>query len=240
MTRTVLKLALAAFFFTGSSVGVWVYLDQRSSQRQIAKLEQEKKQLERAVQRLSTEKRVAEIVVLDQKTIEGVLQSTLLFVESDKNGRSLPSRTFVVRGTMIHINAMVIKFEHDFIKSGDPLRGHSIALFTRIYGDHQSPNEGYPIDTPGQMPQVYRDADPNVTEFELDLWKNFWRLVDDPTYRANKGVRIAQGEGPWGPFEPGKLYTITLESAGGLNIASQPLTAIQRELLRTRNVTDSR
>jgi hypothetical protein len=49
------------------------------------------------------------------------------------------------------------------------------------------------------------------------------------------GVRAtggAQGEAVWRPFEPGKLYTITLQHDGGLNITSEPLKGIYSEALK--------
>ncbi len=48
------------------------------------------------------------------------------------------------------------------------------------------------------------------------------------------GVRVAQGEGLWSNFEVGKLYTITIETAGGLNITSEPLKGIYSEALKDR------
>src|SRR5688500_19888587 len=56
-----------------------------------------------------------------------------------------------------------------------PLRGHSVALFTKIYGDKQSPAEAQRIDEPGTIPSVYRGADPRVSKFELELWQNLDR-----------------------------------------------------------------
>ena len=46
------------------------------------------------------------------------------------------------------------------------------------------------------------------------------------------GVRIAQGEAVWRSFEPGWLYTLTLESNGGLNISPEPIKGIYREMMR--------
>ena len=62
-----------------------------------------------------------------------------------------------------------------------------------------------------------------MTAFERDLWSSFWQLTTDPELRERKGVRVANAESVWGPFEPGRLYTITLEAAGGLNRTSEPI-----------------
>jgi hypothetical protein len=226
-------IGLTAFIIAGS-FGIWYYQDHFSAQHQIQKLEEEKKVLTQVVQRLSDEKRVAEVLVTDQKTVGGVLHTTLLFVEYDKRGNSLPPKSFEVEGEKVHFDALVIKFDRSFISEGDPLRGHSIALFTRVYGDRQPPDTGPTVDQPGMIPDIYRGADPRVSEFEQELWQNFWKVAADPQERARRGVRVANGQGVWGPFEPEKLYTITLESDGGLNINSEPLKGIYKEALKRR------
>src|SRR2546423_826833 len=91
------------------------------------------------------------------------------------------------------------------------------------------------IDEPGRIPDIYRGADPRIAPFEQQLWNDFWRLYDDENFRAEKGVRASSGQGVWGPFERDKLYTITLESDGGLSLTSSPLKAIYREALRQKN-----
>jgi hypothetical protein len=107
-----------------------------------------------------------------------------------------------------------------------------VALFTRIYGESQAPENGFPIDEPGAVPAIYHGADPRVSEFEQTMWKDFWKLATDASYRESMGVRVAQGEGVWGPFEPGRLYAIDLEADGGLNLTSEPLRGIYNEAMR--------
>jgi len=184
------------------------------------------------VQRLSDEKRVAQILVTGTRTVNGVLYTTLLFVEDDKNGDPLPAKSFEIEGNQAHFDALIIKFDREFVAKGDPLRGHSIALFTRVFGDKQTPASGFAIDEPGKIPAIYRGADPRVSEFELDLWKSFWRLADDKQFATERGVRIATPQSVWGPLEADKLYTLTLEADGGLNKTSEPLKGIYREALK--------
>jgi hypothetical protein len=73
-----------------------------------------------------------------------------------------------------------------------------------------------------------------VSKFDIELWRDFWKLAEDPRFRQEKGVRVANGQGLWGPFEADKLYTITIESDGGLNMASEPLKGIYREALKRK------
>lgn len=234
MLRWLGKMIGLGVFIVVGSTAIWYYQDHYSARHEIEQMQEKNRVLTRVVQRLSDEKRVAEVLVTDQQTVDGVLRTTLLFVESDRNGEPLAPKSFVIEGEQAHIDAMVIKFERDFVSAADPLKGHSIALFTRIYGDKQTPANAFPIDDPGKIPAIYRDADPRVSQFEQDLWKSFWQLAENEQLRKEKGVRIANGQGLWGPFQPDKLYTITLESDGGLNINSEPLKGIYREALKKR------
>jgi hypothetical protein len=127
---------------------------------------------------------------------------------------------------------MVIKFDGKFVEGNDPLRGHSLALFTRIFGETQDPAHAFPIDEPGHIPAIYRSAQPEVEPFEHELWDNFWKLAGDPAYRASMGVRVAQGEGVWGDFEKGWLYKLSLESNGGLNLVNEKIKGIYQQALK--------
>jgi hypothetical protein len=234
MFRAAAKILGLVCVVLAGSVGLWVYQDRFAASVQVAKLEREKQALQQVVKRLTDEKRVAELLVTNQSMDprSGAMMTTLLFVEYTKNGQSLPPRSFTIDGKLAHVDALVIKFEHEFVKENDALRGKSIALFTRIFGDKQAPNTAELIDIPGSIPDIYRDADPRVIEFEQDLWKEFWRLTTDEAFRKEKGVRVAMGQGVWGMFEPDRLYTITLESDGGLSLTSETLKGIYREALK--------
>jgi hypothetical protein len=216
------------------SLGLWIYQDRFSSDVQIRKLQAQTQELQTIVQRLSTERRVADLMVLNRQVQGNVPVTTLLFVEYDRKGNDLPAKSFVVRGNDIHIDAMVIMFDRDLVKADDPLRGHSIALFTSIYGDRQMPANATQIDAPGSIPDIYRGADAHVTAFETSLWAEFWKLTEDKELREKRGVRIAEGQGVWGPLQTDKLYTLTLDNAGGLNLSSEPMKGIYRAAIGQR------
>ena len=233
MVRSLLKLAGLMMLLVVTSAGVIYYQFSTSATRKIEQLQDEKRQLEQFVTRLATEKRVADILVSHQnKTAQGQLETTLLFVEYNKQGNPLPAKSFSVSGDYVHIDAMVIAFDRGLVRDNDALRGHSIALFTKIYGDQQKPADAALIDPPGAIPDIYRDADPRVSEFEMSLWKDFWKLYDDENYRKEKGVRSSDGHGLWGIFKPDRLYTITITPEGKLTLTSEPLKGIYREALK--------
>jgi hypothetical protein len=234
MLRALAKIIALGILVVAGSFGIVYYRDHNSAELHIEQLEQEKKELQQFVQRLTSERRVARVLVTDQKQVNGAMQTTLLFTEFSRDGSDLPVKEFTIQGDEVHIDAMVIKFDYDLVEHDDPLRGHSIALFTELYGRPQSPAQGFAIDSPGQVPDFYRDADPKVDEFESKLWQDFWKLADDPAYRQAKRVRVANGQGIWFPVELGKIYTITLESDGGLNVTPQAIEGDYRDVLKHR------
>jgi hypothetical protein len=236
MLRSVVKIilliaavALAAFLVTD-------YRASHSLETELRRERERTEELKQIVLRLTSERRVADVLVTDQRTIAGALHTSIVFVEYAPDGTALPARRFTLVGKMIHVDAMVIKFDGRFVADNDPLRGHSIALFTRVYGDAESPDHAATVDPPGQVPVVYRKRDQTVDTFEQQLWDSFWRLAEQSDYRSSMGVRVAQGEGVWRPFEAGRLYTITLENNGGLNIQSEPLKGVYQEALRARGI----
>jgi hypothetical protein len=231
MLRNIVKTLLALGLLASGAAALLFYHDHTATTRHIEKLQEQKEQLQQIVKHLESEKRVADVLVKKKELIDGVPRLTLLFVEYDKKNQPLPARTFTVTGEQVHFDALVIKFDRGFTEQNDPLRGHSIALFTRVYGEHESPNAAAKIDEPNSVPLIYQSADPRVTQFETSLWRDFWKLADDSAYRAKFGVRVATGQGVFGPLVPERLYTLTLESTGGLNLTSEPMKGIYREAL---------
>jgi len=230
MLRTLYKTVFMLLLVVGGSLGLLLYHHHLSAEYTIEQLQAQKEELEQIVQRLQTERRVAKILVTDQKTIDGKLQTTLLFVEYRRDGSALPARQFVIPGNEAHIDAEIVKFKDQYVKAGDPLRGQSILLFVRIYGATQTPAEGQPIDAPGSIPEIYRGADPQVSQFEQDIWSRFWNLYSDNEARDALGIRAMHGEGLYGPFDRQHLYTITVRPDGAtMNV--DPLEPIYRAAL---------
>jgi hypothetical protein len=236
MLRSAVKILLATVIVFGAALATIHYRTSHSLEAQLEREQQRTTELKQIVTRLTSERRVADVIVTSQTIVAGQLTTSIVFVEYGPGGEALPARRFTIPGKMVHLEGLVIKFDGRFVAENDPLRGHSIALFTRLFSDAQAPLNAFPIDQPGVAPSVYCQPGKPVSEFEAELWKNFWRLADDADYRTKMGVRVAQGEGVWRPFEPGMLYTIALESNGGLNIHSEPLRGIYQEALRSRGL----
>lgn len=197
----------------------------------IAKLEQENARLESVLERLATERRVGELIVAEQRRDSGRNIARVIFVEHDALGRQLPARSFDVIGDRVHIDALVVKFDRDLVRADDPLRGHAVMIFERVYGSAQAPADVPPIDRPGEPPAAFR-VGPGVTRLEADLWSDFWTLVTDPDARERRGVRAAHGAGVFGPLKPETRYTVTLTPDGEITLSGEPLPEAFRAALK--------
>lgn len=213
---------------TGFGAGaVWMLLpgeaDRLRKENEV--LARERFELQRAVQRLSGETRMAEVHVLDQvlagQLVNGIPAerdaTTIEFIEMDRQGHPLPSKRFVIHDRVIHFDALVIQFDQEDVAAGDELRGKSVALFRRIYGENQTPADGFRIDPENDVPDIYR-VHPDPSSFERRLWSQFWQYARDPDLAARERVRVAQGEAVYEPMMKGDVWSLTLQNNGGLNI----------------------
>jgi len=176
-------------------------------------------ELKAFVGRLTTDTRAARVRVVDQsRDPEGVLVTAFEFTEFGRDGNPLPSRVFTLRGEEAYFDALVIKFLDDAVKVGDPLRGKSLHLFRRAFGSAQEPRDGPLLAaSDGLVPDAYRGGG-EPSDFEVALWRQFWRWVAHPREAEAQGVRVAQIEAVGTRPIPGATYLITLRHSGGLDI----------------------
>ena len=188
---------------------------------QVAELKAEVQRLEAALRLLKVDHRIARLSVVDQREEPdrpGGVQTEVAFQELDGDGAPLgEAQHYTVDGKVAYIDALVIKFADDYVEEGDALRGTSLCLFRRLFGEFQFPSEGFPIDTVGQRPLPYAadDADPG---FESRLWTKFWDYAHDPQAVAAAGVRAMNGEAPYMELRPDRSYLVELRASGGLTI----------------------
>ena len=105
--------------------------------RRAEELERQRQQLTQVIERLNLERRVAQVDVLQQhRDVTGrVVQTIIRLTEIGRDGEPLPAQVFGIPSEVPHFDALVIKFEDDYVARGDPLRGQSLALFRRVYGE---------------------------------------------------------------------------------------------------------
>jgi len=200
-------------------------MERRLAERdaQIRTLTERAQALEAAVRLLRHTERRARIVVLDQaRGADGHLVTRLRFSELNPGGEAVGEpREFTVTGDEVYVDALVVKFEDEFVTAGDALKGRSLLLFRRIFGDRHRPVEAYVLDREGQMPQAYA-AEKAPSAFERDLWAQFWTLANDPAEAKRRGVRALHGEAVSTKLRKGGVYAVTFRSTGELSIQPAP------------------
>lgn len=190
---------------------------------QIRALREHAQALEAAVRLLRHTERRARIVVLDQAPgSDGHLVTRIRFSELDSRGEPIgEAREFSVSGDEVYVDALVIKFEDAFVTAGDALKGRSLLLFRRIFGDRHRPVDAHVLDREGQMPQAYA-AEKAPSAFERELWAQFWTLANDPVEAKRRGVRALHGEAVSTKLKKAGVYAVTFRSTGELTIQPAP------------------
>jgi hypothetical protein len=190
---------------------------------QIRTLTERAQALEAAVRLLRHTERRARIVVLDQaRGPDGALVTRLRFSELSPNGEPVGEpREFTVTGDEVYVDALVVKFEDEFVTAGDALKGRSLLLFRRIFGDRHRPVDAHVLDKEGQVPQAYA-AEKAPSAFERELWAQFWALANDPAEAKRRGVRALHGEAVSTKLRRGGVYAVTFRSTGELTIQPAP------------------
>jgi len=200
-----------------------------------SKLEQERERRissSKSLSRLTGEKRRAEVLVTDQKLVEGVLKTTLLFVEYAPDGIPSPEE-FYGSTASSPTSTPAHPVRSNLVKENDPLRGAQHRSFQkRIYGDTQKPDDASRSTSPTKFAAVYRGAEPRVSDSNRSSGR-ILKLYDDETYRKTRGVRVAMGQG-LGHVRKGQALHPHPPTDGGLNLTSEPLKGhLHRSAQRT-------
>jgi len=182
------------------------------------KLEQQLEARQAMIDRLSRSRRVGHIEILDQAILEdgAVAETKVRFIELDDSGAELARQEFTVPGDVVFIDAWTVKFSHDAVADGDPLRGKTLILLRRMYSDRMAPIDGLPIDTPGAIPAGYTASE--AARFEQLIWRNFWTYAADARKAAEMGIRVAQGEAVYKAVKTGQRYEFIVDADGGINL----------------------
>ncbi len=188
----------------------------------IKEREAEIETLNLAMQLLKVDHRLAKLEVLSQGDgLDEPVRTVLLFTELGPDGEPLGEpQQITITGTTVYVETLVVKFLDTYVERGDALRGTSICLFKRIFGDNQSPNEGQAIDSSGELPRVY-GGDNLPGPLHNELWERFWDYANDTELANQLGVRAIHGEAPFIETRVGQTYVLKLRSSGGLTIETE-------------------
>ncbi len=183
--------------------------------------------LRQVIERLSAESRIAEILVTKSEYSEESkrILTTIKFLEFDTQGEPLKPKYFSFQGNIIQFQSLVIRFNDSLVKAGDKIRGKSAYLFTKAFVLDEDNTQIFNITESKSIPQGYKIAGLN-SDYEKELWEDFWTYALDPHVRDRAGIKNAQIEAPGTIFLPGTIYTLYIEHDGGIRIDAQPVPAV--------------
>jgi hypothetical protein len=197
--------------------------DLAARQIQMAQLEKDLAEQAKRIQELDLANRLlklnhrlARISVLNQweSKEKSHPMTEIMFVDVDDEGNPIDEpRKFTIEGDVVYIDSWVIKYLDKLIEAGDPLRGTSVCLLRRLWGEYQQPKDGYSLDPVNSRPIAY-DRGSQMPDFEKEIWKNFWDYANDPKKAEAAGIRAAHGDAPSIKLRPGKSYIFELRSTG--------------------------
>lgn len=235
MPKRIALLVLALLAIAAGAGGVYLaeklyYGPLREQQRLVANLKT-------IVEQLTRDIRMAEVAVVSQ-TAEP-LKTTFRFIEVDAKGQAVSAaKTFTVAGEEVYFDALVIKFEEPFKPLSDlplkqqelapPLMNKAIIFFRRVFSDKQKPEDGFPLDAPGQPPEPYRHK-AAASAFEQQLWAQFWELANDSKLAKEHGVRAAHGQAVSMKLQAGKYYVLEQRLTGDMTIRPVDVPAVLKK-----------
>jgi hypothetical protein len=179
--------------------------------------------LERRITYLKVDHRVAKLTVVEQGPKEdgGQTFSTVEFVELNDEGQPIDDpRPFELPGDTVYVDYLVVKFDDKYVEEKDLDRSTSLCLFSRIFGDEQKPIEGYSLDEPSSRPTAYARGG-QMSDFEKEIWDDFWSIANDEAKAKEKGIRAAHGQAISMKVQKGKTYRIQLRASDGLSIVPE-------------------
>ncbi|MFH0939711.1 MAG: hypothetical protein V1899_10610 [Planctomycetota bacterium] len=226
-------ISLFALLLIGAGAG-GTYLADRLYYKPMREQKQLIENLESIIGRLSKEIRLAEVSVLEQT--ENPLKTKFRFDEVDERGDRISRREFTVDGDIVYFDALVIKFDDHLQQLRDlPLKEKgfadqfgkkSLILFRRVFGQKQKPEDGFPLDTPDEAPTPYKMKATPPTAFEQKLWKDFWKIANDPKLAKQYDIRAAHGEAPFMKLQKNMVYVLQQRLTGGLEIKAEPVRSV--------------
>jgi hypothetical protein len=188
-----------------------------------------------AMKLLNVRHRLARLTVLEQHEVPSLIPAApttgnevgasrpnvmtkIEFVDINDQGQPIGKpKTFDIKGDMIYVDYLTVNFEDKYIEKSDLDRATSIALFQRIFGEHQEPAKGFQLDTVGTRPTAYARGT-QMSDFEKKIWDDFWLIANDNRRAQELGIDAIQGKAVAIRAQPGKSYEIKLRSTGDITI----------------------
>ena len=189
---------------------------QFSGNRTIEQLLNENLELKTAITNLSQEEQIGYAKVLSQETRDGQLFTKILFVEADPEDftKHILRKEYEIQGDVIHFDTLIVTFGSELVMDG---KERAMYLWRRIYGEKQTPEQGFPIETEGNPSPRYTQLCEKLSIEDGQLfWDEIWKLSNNPKRLENIGIKAVYGNAIYRQLKPGLIYIFKVSSTGSL------------------------
>ncbi|MHC5100444.1 MAG: hypothetical protein ACYSOG_01250 [Planctomycetota bacterium] len=189
---------------------------QFSGNRTIEQLLNENLELKTAITNLSQEEQIGYAKVLSQETREGQLFTKILFVEADPEDftKHILRKEYEIQGDVIHFDTLIVTFGSELVMDG---KERAMYLWRRIYGEKQTPEQGFPIETEGNPSPRYTQLCEKLSIEDGQLfWDEIWQLSNNPKRLEKIGIKAVYGNAIYRQLKPGLIYIFKVSSTGSL------------------------
>ena len=189
---------------------------QFSGNRTIEQLLNENLELKTAITNLSQEEQIGYAKVLSQETRDGQLFTKILFVEADPEDftKHILRKEYEIQGDVIHFDTLIVTFGSELVMDG---KERAMYLWRRIYGEKQTPEQGFPIETEGKPSPRYTQLCEKLSIEDGQLfWDEIWLLSNNPKRLEKLGIKAVYGNAIYRQLKPGLIYIFKVSSTGSL------------------------
>jgi len=216
MAKILKKTRFVAFVAIGALLIIFAYLSRGlyHGAMTIHELLTENKQLKQAITNLTQEEQIGYAKVVSQQFEDGRLFTTIRFVETarDDKLRKILQKECTVEGDIVHFDALIVKFEDEMVLDG---KSRALYLWRRIYGEKMTPQQGYPIEEPGQEPERYSDMLKALPIEQRQLfWSSIWGLANDTEKLKQYGIKAIYGNVVYSRLTEGLIYVFKISLSG--------------------------
>lgn len=190
-------------------------------QREIEILTVENERLETAKRLLKVDHRLARVQVksvgVDPATGKGF--SVVEFREIGDDGKVIGEpKEYRLAGDEIRVDCWIVSFDDKYVEEADLLRGTSLCVFKKIYGNGDGPDGGHVLEGSNSRPLRYAGKSPKESDFEKKIWSDFWEISTNPEKAQEMGIRANHGQVNYVKAKEGVTYLVELRASGGSSI----------------------
>jgi hypothetical protein len=206
---------------TAGSLAAFGYVALRAG-KSIFDLLNQNRELRSAISHLTQVDQIGFAKVLAEEVRDGVTYRQILFVETDRNDPTerILERTYELPGEEIFFDALIVKFGPRLVMSGDE---KALYLWRRVYSEKIPPEQGFPIEIAGEVPERYADISRKLSIRDREMfWREIWELANDPNRLADAGITAINGHAVYQNLRPGVIYVFKIGAGGDPFIETVP------------------